>query len=305
MNYKHLYYLWTVLRTGSIARASAELHLTPHTLSGQIKLLEERIGKPLLRRVGRGVEATDTGRMVQRFADEIFTLGAALTDALQTDQPGDPQGRFRVGIVDSVHKSIVSHLLEPALTEPVGRLVCQEGKLTALLAELAVHRLDLVISDVPMPAGLSVKAYTHLLGTTDVSFFAAPALLIREGLTVRKARTRFPQCLQALPFLMPCEGTALRPRLDAWFRNTGLTPRVVAEFDDGALTKAFGRQGCGVFAGPTVLAQEIEAQYQVAALGTATKLVEEFYAISIERRISNPAVATITAAARRDLFRAA
>ena len=305
MNYKHLYYFWTVLRMGSIARASAELHLTPHTLSGQIKLLEERIGKPLLRRAGRGVEATDTGRMVHRFADEIFTLGAALTDALQTDLPGDPQGRFRVGIVDSVHKSIVSHLLEPALTEPVGRLVCQEGKLNALLAELAVHRLDLVISDVPMPAGLSVKAYTHLLGSTDVSFFASPVLLSREGLTVRKARTRFPQCLQALPFLMPCEGTALRPRLDAWLRNTGLTPRVVAEFDDGALTKAFGRQGCGVFAGPTVLAQEIEAQYQVAALGTATNLVEEFYAISIERRISNPAVATITAAARRDLFRAA
>ena len=305
MNYKHLHYFWTVLRTGSIARASAELHLTPQTLSGQIKLLEDRIGKPLLRRVGRGVEPTDTGRMVQRFADEIFTLGSALTDALRTDQPADAHGSLRVGIVDSVHKSIACHVLEPALTHPVGRLVCQEGKLTALLAELAVHRLDLVISDVPMPQGLSVKAYTHLLGSTDVSFFAAPALLIREGLTVRKARARFPHCLEALPFLMPSEGTALRPRLDAWFRNTGLAPRVVAEFDDGALTKAFGRQGCGVFAGPTVLAQEIEAQYQVAALGTAANLVEEFYAISIERRISNPAVAAITAAARRDLFRVA
>ncbi|MDR7097481.1 MULTISPECIES: transcriptional activator NhaR [Hydrogenophaga] len=303
MNYKHLHYFWTVLRAGSIARASAQLHLTPQTLSGQIKLLEARLGKPLLRKVGRGVEPTDTGRMVQRFADEIFSIGAALQDALSTGQEDVARGSLRVGVVDSVPKSIACHVLEPVLAMPDrGRLVCVEGKLTALLAELAVHRLDLVVSDVPMPASLSVKAFTHLLGKTDISFFASPQLLQREGLTLRQARSRFPECLGKLPWLMPNADSVLRPRLDAWLGDMGVVPRIVAEFDDGALTKAFGRQGFGVFAGPAVLASEIEDQYQVARLGTTHELMEEFYAISIERRISNPAVAAITAAARRELF---
>jgi LysR family transcriptional regulator, transcriptional activator of nhaA len=303
MNYKHLQYFWTVLRAGSIARASAQLHLTPQTLSGQIKLLEERLGKPLLRKVGRGVEPTDTGRMVQRFADEIFSLGAALQEALQTGKEVSAQGSLRVGVVDSVPKSIACHVLEPALiATDQGRLVCMEGKLTALLAELAVHRLDLVISDVPMPASLSVKAFTHLLGKTGVCFFASPTLLMRNGLTLRQARSRFPVSLNTLPWLMPNFDSVLRLRLDAWLSDNGVTPRIVAEFDDGALTKAFGRQGFGVFAGPVILAREIESQYEVVQLGSAPDLMEEFYAISVERRISNPAVAAITNAARRELF---
>jgi LysR family transcriptional activator of nhaA len=303
MNYKHLHYFWTVLRTGSIARASAQLHLTPQTLSGQIKLLEERMGKPLLRKVGRGVEPTDAGRMVQRFADDIFALGAAMQEALRTGQEGAGQGSFRVGVVNSVPKSIACHVLEPALTATdQSRLICVEGKLTPLLAELAVHRLDLVVSDVPMPAGLSVKAFAHLLGRTGVCFFASPSLLKREGLTLRQARSRFPASMSGLPWLMPNFDSVLRPRLEAWLSEQGVVPRVVAEFDDGALTKAFGRQGFGVFAGPAILAHEIETQFQVVQLGAAPDLVEEFYAISIERRISNLAVAAITDAARRELF---
>jgi LysR family transcriptional activator of nhaA len=304
MNYKHLHYFWTVLRTGSIARASEQLHLTPQTLSGQIKQLEGRLGKPLLRKAGRGLEPTDAGRVVQRYADEIFTLGSALQEALQTGREGLSQATFRVGVADSVPKSVACHVLEPCLATPGhGRLVCHEGKLTALLADLAVHRLDLVVSDVPLPASLSVKAFTHLLGRTEVSFFASSALLAQAGWTPRRARARFPACLAELPLLMPSTETALRPRLDAWLADAGLMPPVAAEFDDGALTKAFGRQGLGVFAGPAVLAQEIEAQYQVLRLGTARTLMEEFYAISIERRITHPAVAAITTAARRELFK--
>ncbi len=303
MNYKHLHYFWTTVRTGSIARASEQLHLTPQTLSGQIKQLEERLGKPLLRKAGRNLEPTDAGRLVQRYADEIFTLGAALQEELQTGREGAALAAFRVGVVDSVPKSIATHVLEPCLaTGEHGRLVCHEGKLTALLADLAVHRLDLVISDVPLPASLSVKAFTHLLGRTQVSFFAAPRLLEREGWTARRARARFPACLAALPLLMPSTATALRPRLDAWLREAELAPPVAAEFDDGALTKAFGRQGAGVFAGPAVLADEIEAQYEVVRLGSAPALLEEVYAISIERRITHPAVAAITAGARQRLL---
>ena len=193
-------------------------------------------------------------------------------------------------------------LLWRALHGDLGQSLSLNRPVTALLAELAVHRLDLVISDVPMPAGLSVKAFSHLLGRTDVCFFASPELLQREGLTLRQARARFPRCLGELPWLMPDVESVLRPRLDAWLAGQGVVPRIVAEFDDGALTKAFGRQGFGVFAGPAILAREIEAQFQVARLGSAPDLMEEFYAISIERRISNPAVAAITDAARRELF---
>ncbi len=304
MNYKHLHYFWTVLRTGSIARAGELLHLTPQTLSGQIKQLEGRLGKRLLRKAGRGLEPTDAGLLVQRYADEIFTLGSALQEALQSGGDGPSQATFRVGVADSVPKSVACHVLEPCLATPGhGRLVCHEGKLTVLLADLAVHRLDLVVSDVPLPSSLSVKAFTHLLGRTEVSFFASAALLARAGWTSRRGRARFPACLADLPFLMPGADTALRPRLDAWLRDCGLTPPVAAEFDDGALTKAFGRRGLGVFAGPAVLAAEIEAQYQVLRLGTASTLMEEFYGISIERRITHPAVVAITTAARRELFK--
>jgi LysR family transcriptional activator of nhaA len=303
MNYKHLHYFWTVLRTGSIARASEELHLTPQTLSGQIKQLEQRLGRPLLRKVGRGLEPTDAGRMVQRYADEIFAAGAALQDALGAGRDDRWQATFRVGVVDSVPKSVASHVLEPCLAQlGGGRLVCQEGKLTALLASLAVHQLDMVVSDVPLPASVSVRAYSHLLGRTGTSFFAAPGLLERSGFTLRRARARFPACLGDLPVLLPGGDAALRPRLEGWFRAAGITPRVVAEFDDGALTKAFGRQGLGVFTGPAVLGAEIAAQYGVACLATVDELGEEFYALSAERRITHPAVAAIRNAARHALF---
>lgn len=306
MNYKHLHYFWTVVHAGSIARASEKLHLTPQTLSGQIKQLEERIGKPLLRKAGRGVQPTDAGRIVQRYADEIFSLGTAMQEALRGGREDRWQATFRVGVSDSVPKSVAWHVLEPCMGHLAGgRLVCHEGKLADLLASLAVHRIDLVVADVPLPASLSVKAFTHLLGRTGISFFAAPALLKRAGWTVSRARKAFPACLNELPMLMPGAETALRPRLDAWLREHALVPHTVAEFDDGALTKAFGQRGIGVFAGPTVLAQEIQAQYAVALLGSASNLSEEFYAISIERRITHPAVVAITSTARQGLFGAA
>ena len=178
------------------------------------------------------------------------------------------------------------------------------NQLTGLLAELAVHRLDLIVSDVPAPVSLSVRVYTHLLGRSGVAFFAAPRLLKAAGLTAQRARKTFPACLVALPMLLPSAPTALRPRIDAWLSEHGLAPLVAAEFDDSALLKAFGREGRGVFAAPAVLADEIAQQYQVQWLGTPDDLMEEFYAISVERRITHPAVAAITATARGKLFAA-
>ncbi len=303
MNYKHLHYFWTVLRAGGVVRASEQLHLTPQTLSGQIKLLEQRLGQPLLRKAGRGVEPTDAGRLVMRYADEIFSLGAALQEALDSGRDLRRATVLRVGIADALPKAIAFHVLEPAMALPEPpQLVCHEGGLTSLLAELAVHRLDLVLSDVPAPARLSVKVYTHLLGRTGMAFFAAPQLLKAAGLTARRAQSSFPACLAQLPLLLPTSASALRARLDAWLRQQALAPTVAAEFDDSALLKAFGREGQGVFAAPAVLAQEIVQQYQVTLLGHPEDLWEEFYAISVERRISHPAVAAITAAARSKLF---
>ncbi|WP_029049918.1 transcriptional activator NhaR [Cupriavidus sp. amp6] len=303
MNYKHLHYFWTVLRAGGIVRASEQLHLTPQTLSGQIKQLEERLGQTLLRKVGRGVEPTDAGRLVMRYADKIFALGASLQEALATGRDARRTAVLRVGIADSVPKAVTFHVLEPAMALPEPpRLACHEGGLTGLLGELAVHRLDLVVSDVPAPASLSVRVYTHLLGRTGVAFFAASRLLQATGWTARRARKAFPACLAGMPLLLPTVHTALRPRLDAWLRQHALAPPVAAEFDDSALLKAFGREGQGVFAAPAVLAEEIAQQYHVVPLGMPLDLMEEFYAISVERRITHPAVAAITAAARGKLF---
>jgi LysR family transcriptional regulator, transcriptional activator of nhaA len=303
VNYKHLEYFWTVVRSGGVVRASEQLHLTPQTLSGQIRLLEERCGHRLLRKAGRGVEPTEAGRLVMQYADEIFGLGAELQDALRGDRVGAPAPLLRIGIADSLPKAIAYHVVEPALRgESPPRLQCAEGKLPALLGELALRRLELVLSDVPMPGHLGVKGFTHLLGRSRIAFFAAPALLARMGMTARRARTRFPGCLSSLPLLLPGADSALRPRLDAWLREQGIAPRVAAEFDDGALMKAFGREGRGAFPAPAVLAEEFARQYEVVKIGTAADLVEEFYGISAQRRITHPAVAAITQSARSELF---
>lgn len=303
MNYKHLQYFWTVVRAGGVLRASEQLHLTPQTLSGQIRLLEQRLGQPLLRKAGRGVEPTDAGRLVMQYADEIFTLGGELQEALLGGRDTPPAPVLRIGIADSVPKAIAYHVVEPALRgADVPRLQCAEGKLPALLGELALRRLELVVSDVPMPGHLGVKAFTHLLGRSPVAFFASLPLLRRHGLTMRQARARFPASLAALPLLLPGPDSALRPRLDAWLRQHGVAARIAGDFDDGALLKAFGREGFGVFPAAAVLAPEIARQYQVASLGVAEDLVEEFYGISVQRRITHPAVAAITQAARGRLF---
>lgn len=303
MNYKHLHYFWTVVRAGGVLRASEQLHLSPQTLSGQINLLEERLGKPLLRKVGRGVEPTEAGRMVMHYADEIFTLGQELEDALRGGKDAPRAPLLKVGFVDSVPKAIAYHVLEPALRlDPAPRLQCPEGKLASLMAQLALRRVDLVVSDVPLPGNMGVKAFTHLLGRSGIAFFASARLLDAHGLNVRQARAKFPQSLDGLPILLPVTDSALRPRVDAWLRRHQLAPRIAGEFEDTALMKAFGREGLGVFPAPAVLAREIARQFEVERLGAPHDLVEELYAISIERKITHPGVAAITEAARSELF---
>jgi LysR family transcriptional activator of nhaA len=300
MNYRHLQYFWVTARAGGVVRAGAQLNTTPQTLSGQIKLLEDRLGRKLFRRSGRKLELTAEGRVALRYADEIFHLGQELESALKSPAgPGDGLPRtleFRVGVADSVAKSIAYHLLEPALSlaQPV-RMLCSEGKFDDLLAALALHRLDLVIADERLPPRVAVKAFNHPLGSSPMSFFASAAL--RQRLV-----GPFPRCLDGAPMLIPAASSSVRADFDAWLTRHHLLPRVVGEFDDGALMGAFGRQGRGVFVSPTVLEAETAAQYGVDVIGRSDELHEEFFAISVERRITHPCVVAITQAARGALF---
>ena len=298
MNYKHLHYFMQVAKSGSVMRASEQLHLTPQTISGQIQLLEEALGSALLAKSGRRLVLTEAGRLALGYAEEIFSLGAELQEAVREPSKIGRTLEFRVGVVDVVPKSMAYRLVEPAtqLPEPV-RVVCREWKLDSLLAELALHRLDLVISDAPIPASISVRAFSHRLGTSGVNFFAAPALFERYN-------GAFPQCLDGAPMLLPSEDSALGQRLRAWFQARSLHPRVVGEFDDSALAKEFGRRGAGIFVGPSVLSNEIEKQLNVRTLGVAADVIDEFFAISVERRVTHPCVVAITQSARNELFAA-
>ncbi len=296
MNYKHLHYFMQVATSGSVTLASEQLHLTPQTISGQIQTLEEALGSALFAKSGRGLVLTETGRLALGYAEEIFSMGAELEEAVREHPKKGRMLEFRVGVADAVPKSIAYRLIEPAteLPEPV-RIVCREWKLDSLLAELALHRLDLVISDAPIPSSVSVRAFSHQLGASAVSFFAAPALL-------KSCAGTFPRCLEGAPMLMPSENSALGKRLRAWFQARSLHPRVVGEFDDSALATEFGRHGAGIFVGPAVLSREIAQQFNVKALGVAAEVLDEFFAISVERRITHPCVVAITQSARNELF---
>ena len=295
LNFKHLRYFWVVAKTGSIARASEQLHLTPQSISGQLTTLEQALGVELFQRVGRNLELTETGRRTLRYADEIFTLGDELLDMLR-DPPAQRILVFKVGIADVVPKSVVYRLVEPTLhlDEPV-RLVCREGPLDSLLAELAVHRLDMVIADRAMPASVNVRGYSHFLGESGLSVFAAPDL----AATLTGA---FPACLDNAPFLLPGADMAMRPRLLQWFDEQRIRPRIVGEFDDSALLKAFGQAGSGVFVAPTAMADYVGVQYSVRTLGTIDTVREQLYAITTQRRLTHPAVVALSRVAREEVF---
>ena len=277
-------------------RAGEQLHITPQTLSEQIKLLEESLGRRLFRKQGRQLELTEDGRKALSYADDIFALGSELRAAMNNTHAGVRTLEFRVGVADSVAKSVAYRLLEPALAidEPV-RLIGSEGKFADLLAQLALHRLDLVIADEPLSKRISVKAFNHALGSTPMSFFCTAELKA-------SLKGKFPQCLHQAPMLIQGAASSVRQQLDGWLVRQKIQPQVVGEFDDGALMTAFGRQGRGVFMSPTILEKETVAQYGVKVIGRSEELVEEFFAVSVERRISHPCVAAITQNARGRLF---
>ncbi|HLV64940.1 MAG TPA: transcriptional activator NhaR [Polyangiaceae bacterium] len=297
VNYHHLLYFWVVAREGGLTQAGKVLRLSHPTLSTQIHALEDQLGEKLFTKVGRKLALTEVGRVVFRYADEIFTLGREMVDTVRGQSTGRPL-RLDVGIADAVPKVIVRRLLQPALTlpEPV-RLVCHEGAYEKLLGDLAVHTLDIVISDAPVPPGSTVRAFNHVLGETGVTFFGTKAL-------VKAYRRGFPASLNDAPMLLPLETLNLRRSLNEWFERRRVRPRVVAEFADSALLQVFGGDGIGLFVAPTVVEREIVAQYGVQVLGRTRDVRERFFAISVERRLNHPAVVAISDSARQALFAA-
>lgn len=295
LNYKHLRYFWVVAKAGSIARAGEQLHLTPQAISGQLSELEKSLGVDLFRRAGRGLTLTDAGRSILGYAEKIFSLGDELLDVVR-DQSEKNNLPFTVGVSDLVPKSVAYRLIEPALrlAEPV-RFVCREGRLTFLLAELSVHRLDMVITDRPMPTNLNVRGYSHLLGESDLTVFGAATLVgALDGV--------FPALLDGAPFLMPGEDAAIRPRLEQWLEAHHLHPRIVGEFDDSALLMAFGQAGVGLFVAPTAIAAYVCEQYRVEVIGRIGAISEQLFAITTERRLTHPAIVAISQAARDEVF---
>jgi LysR family transcriptional regulator, transcriptional activator of nhaA len=295
LNYHHLLYFWTVAREGSVAKAAARLRLTHPTVSAQIRALERSLGEKLFRRAGRGLALTEMGGIVLRYADEIFALGRELVDAVKDRPTGRPM-RLAIGIDEVVPKLVVRRLLEPAMRLPGPiHLVCHEAHGPELLARLAGHALDVVISDSPLGGGSRVKAYSHLLGECGVTWFATAA---QAG----ALRRRFPRSLAGAPVLLPTDNTALRRSLDQWLDRLGVRPRVVAEFEDGALLMAFGQDGHGAFPAPSAIERAVVAQHAVRVVGRIDAVRERYYAISVERRVKHPAVAAICDAARANLF---
>lgn len=295
LNYHHLFYFWTVVRDGGIARAAESLHVSQPTISAQLKALEANLGERLFIRVGRRLRPTDAGQMVFRYADEIFTLGRELVSTVRGATTGRPV-RFVVGVTDVLSKLIAYRLLAPALALPGPvRIVCRENSVERLLAALVTHDVDLVLSDTPVPPTVRVQAYSHLLGESDITLYALPA-------TAKLLRRRFPASLAGAPVLWPGEGTVLRRQLDEWIRRHEVRPLIVGEFADAALMNVFGEHGTGAFPAPSVLAADLKRQYGVVPVARIKDVRERFFALSSERRIKHPAVVAIVSQARSEMF---
>lgn len=295
LNYHHLLYFWTVAKEGTIRKASEQLHVSQPSISAQISALERALGQPLFRRSGRGKVLTEMGRVVLGYAEDIFSLGREMMNTVR-QRPGERAARFHVGVTDSVPKFTAYEILRPVLhLRPAVHMICREGKVDALLEQLATHRLDIVVADEPASSGLKFRTFNHPLGASDVTFCAVPAL-------AEKLRRRFPQSLQGAPALLPAENTAFRMTLEKWFDATGIRPRVVAEFEDTALLNRAANDGFGFVPVYSAIARAAAQQYRWKTIGRAEECRGHFYAITAERRLKHPAILAITAHAQVRLF---
>lgn len=291
MNYKHLHYFWTVANEGSIAKASEKLHITPQTISGQLTLLQDKLGSELLQKSGRGLELTETGKLVMRYAEEIFALGKELNEVLR-GSPNVGASEFIVSVASALPKTIVYKIIQPALQLPQEiMLTCQSGPVDTILANLAIHEVDLVLSDTPVTSQFNIKAYNHYLGESHLTFFAHPDL-------AKKYRKNFPHSINNAPILLPTKQYAIRQLFDRWAEDNQIYPEIKGQFDDNAILKAFGQSGRGIFFMPEVIQDEVCHNFNVEVIGHLKEVKQKYYAISLERKVRHPAVAAICDTAR-------
>jgi LysR family transcriptional activator of nhaA len=296
LNYNHLLYFWMVAREGSINKASEILHITPQTISGQIKSLEDTVGAPLFNRSGRNLILSEAGHMIWPYANEIFLLGEDLARNVKGKNM-QPSSHLNVGLVNSIPKLIAFRILSISFDKNTDiRLVTQEGTLDNLLADLALHKLDLVLSDRPHTPGINIKVFNHLLGTSNIAFYSKKA-------TAKSYIKSFPDSLNDAPMLLPSQANPLRRDLEDWFEKNDITPNIVAEIDDSALLKVFGESGLGIFPAPVVMADNILKMYNAKPIGSIDEIDESYYAISAERRLKHPSVVEITKYARDKIFK--
>ncbi|MGZ8191660.1 MAG: transcriptional activator NhaR [Methylococcaceae bacterium] len=295
INYQHLYYFWTVAKQGSISKACEVLHLAQPTISGQLAVFEQSVGTQLLRKEGRKQVLTDTGRTIFNYAEEIFALGRELTQILN-GRNTERGLRLNLGVTDALPKLIAYRLIAPLLRQPESvQIHCYEDKTERLLAEIALHGIDLVLSDMPATPASGARVFNHFLGECGVGVFAAPNLAAQY-------RHDFPRSLNGAPFLLPTANTALRRSLNQWFDSQELSPSIQAEVEDSALLKTFGAAGVGLFFSPLAVANEINRQYGTEMLGQAEGVLERFYAITAQRKLKHPSVAAILENAQQGLF---
>jgi LysR family transcriptional regulator, transcriptional activator of nhaA len=296
LNYHHLLYFWMVVREGGVARAGVRLRLAQPTISGQIRALEDAFGEKLFERVGRRLKPTEMGRVVYRYADQIFTLGRELEDTLAGRSPARAL-RLQIGVANVVPKLVTCRILESVFRLPTPvRVAVHVDRHERLLAELAVQELDLVLSDSTVGPGVNVRAFNHTLGECGVTIFAAPKI-------ARKYRAGFPHSLDGAPFLLPTEAAAIRREIDQWFESKRIQPRVAGEFNDSAMVDAFGQAGLGLFTAPSAIESQVRQQYGVQIVGRIQGIRQHYYAISIQRRLKHPAVIALIETARRTLFK--
>jgi LysR family transcriptional activator of nhaA len=296
LNYHHLLYFWSVAKHGTVTKACEEFRLAQPTISGQIRLLEQMLGEKLFVRAGRRLALTEMGHVVFRYAEDIFATGQELINTVKGQGKNGTPSRLVVGIVNAVPKPLSILLLQSALKlDRPTHLICREDNLHKLLTDLTMHRVDLVIADSPAPPSVTVQAYNHPMGESGVTLFATPKLAAQY-------RRSFPKSLEGAPILLPTPDATLRRLMDQWFVHRELSPKIVGEFDDSLTLKTFGQDGYGIFPGATAVEKEICRQYRVQVVGRLDSLKQHYYAITVQRRLTHPAVLAIVHAARRDLL---
>ena len=284
-NYRHLYYFWVVAKEGSMSRAAERLDMAIQTISAQVHELEKSLGYLLFKPAGRGIALTESGFAALQVADQIFSLGEKLPELVR-DAAKSPKSKITVGVSDGLPKLVTKQLLEPILKHKEVQLIAHEGEFDELLAQLALHKLDIVLADRPAPNNKNLNVYSEELTKSPMAWYS-PKKLIKDH------KKSFPECLNHVPILLPTSHSTVRALIDQWFSKHDITPNIVGEFEDSALLKTFAASGLGVFPAGKLIQKDLKDTYGIELLGSCDDIHEYFYAIRSEKKIHHPLVEAI------------